>query len=159
VGRIEGGSSVNSIPHDATFEVDLRSESEGELLKLDAFFRRAIREATDDENGARRPGYKPLELTVQSIGERPSGKTPADSRLVQSAVEATKAVGALAHLNQASTDSNLPISLGIPAITVGAGGSSGNSHTLEEWYDPRGREVGLKRAVLLILAMVGVVKK
>ena len=158
VGRIEGGSSVNSIPHEATFEVDLRSESAAELLKLDAFFRRAIREATEDENGARRAGDRPLELTVQSIGERPSGKTPADSRLVQSAVEATKAVGALARLNQASTDSNLPISLGIPAITIGAGGTSGNSHTLEEWYDPRGREVGLKRAVLLILAMVGVVE-
>ena len=68
-------------------------------------------------------------------------------------------MGAHARLNQASTDSNLPISLGIPAITVGGGGTSGNSHTLEEWYDPRGREVGLKRAVLLTLAMVGVVEK
>ena len=158
VGRIEGGSSVNSIPHEATFEVDLRSESAAELLKLDAFFRRAVREATEDENGVRRAGHRPLELTVQSIGERPSGKTPADSRLVQSAVEATRAVGAQGRLNQASTDSNMPISLGIPAITIGAGGTSGNSHTLEEWYDPRGREVGLKRAVLLILAMVGVVE-
>ena len=159
VGRIEGGGSVNSIPHEATFEVDLRSESAAELLKLDAFFRRAVREATEDENGIRRAADRPLELTVQSIGERPSGKTPADSRLVQSAVEATRAVGAQARLNQASTDSNLPISLGIPAITIGAGGTSGNSHTLEEWYDPRGREVGLKRALLLILAMVGLVEK
>lgn len=159
VGRIEGGSSVNAIPQEATIEVDLRSESAPELLKVDAFFRRAIREATEDENGARRAGDKPLVLTVQLIGERPSGETPADSTLVQSALEATRAVGAPARLNQASTDSNFPISLGIPAITIGAGGTSGNSHTLEEWYDPRGREVGLKRAVLLILAMVGVVDK
>lgn len=159
VGRIEGGSSVNAIPQEATIEVDLRSESASELLKLDAFFRRAVREATEDENGSRRAGDRPLELTVHSIGERPSGETPADSPLVQSALEATRAVGAPARLNQASTDSNLPISLGVPAITIGAGGTSGNSHTLEEWYDPCGREVGLKRAVLLILAMVGVVEK
>ena len=159
VGRIEGGSSVNAIPQDATIEVDLRSESAPELLKLDAFFRRAVREATEEENGVRRAGDRPLELTVLLIGERPSGETPADSTLVKSALEATKAVGARARFNQASTDSNLPISLGIPAITVGAGGTSGNSHTLEEWYDPRGRNVGLKRAVLLTLAMVGVVEK
>jgi tripeptide aminopeptidase len=159
VGRIEGGSSVNSIPQDASIEVDLRSESAPELLKLDAFFRRAVREATEDENGVRRAGDKPLELTVLLIGERPSGETSADSTLVQSALEATKAVGVHARLNQASTDSNFPISLGIPAITVGGGGTSGNSHTLEEWYDPRGREVGLKRAALLTLAMVGVVEK
>ena len=159
VGRIEGGSTVNAIPQEATIEVDLRSENAPELLKLDAFFRRAVREATEDENGARRAGDRPLELTVQLIGERPSGETPADSTLVQSALEASRAVGAPARLNQASTDSNFPISLGIPAITIGAGGTSGNSHTLEEWYDPRGREVGLKRAVLLILAMVGVVDK
>jgi acetylornithine deacetylase/succinyl-diaminopimelate desuccinylase-like protein len=159
VGRIEGGSSVNAIPQDATIEVDLRSEGAPELLKLDAFFRRAVREATEDENEVRRTGDRPLELTVQSIGERPSGETPADSALVQSALEATKAVEARARLNQASTDSNLPISLGIPAITIGAGGTSGNSHTLEEWYDPRGRDVGLKRAVLLTLAMVGLVEK
>ena len=159
VGRIEGGSSVNAIPQDATIEVDLRSESATELLKLDAFFRRAVREATEDENGIRRAGDKPLELTVLLIGERPSGETPTNSILVQLALEATKAVGARARLNQASTDSNLPISLGIPAITVGGGGTSGNSHTLEEWYDPRGRDVGLKRALLLTLAMVGVVEK
>ena len=159
VGRIEGGRSVNAIPQDATLEVDLRSESAPELLKLDAFFRRAVKEATEEENGVRRAGDRPLELTVLLIGERPSGETPSDSILVKSALEATKAVGALARLNQASTDSNLPISLGIPAITVGAGGTSGNSHTLEEWYDPRGRDVGLKRAVLLTLAMVGVVDK
>ncbi len=159
VGRIEGGSSVNSIPHDATVEVDLRSERAEELLKLDAFFRRAVREATEDENGARRAGERPLELTVQLIGERPSGETPADAPIVQLALEATEAVGAQARLNQASTDSNLPISLGIPAITIGAGGTSGNSHTLEEWYDPRGRDVGLKRAMLLTLALVGILEK
>ena len=158
VGRIEGGSSVNSIPQDATMEVDLRSESADELLKLDAFFRRAVREAAEDENTTRRTGERPLELTVQLIGERPSGETPADSPIVQLALEATAALGAQARCNQASTDSNLPISLGIPAITIGAGGTSGNSHTLDEWYDPRRRDLGLKRGILLALAIVGVVE-
>jgi acetylornithine deacetylase/succinyl-diaminopimelate desuccinylase-like protein len=156
VGRVEGGSSVNAIPQEAIFEVDLRSASAEELVKLDAFFRRGVREATEDENGVRRVGNRPLELTVELIGERPSGETPADTPLVRSALEATEAMGGSPRLNQASTDSNLPISLGIPAITIGAGGTSGNSHTLEEWYDPRERDAGLKRALLIIAATVGI---
>jgi acetylornithine deacetylase/succinyl-diaminopimelate desuccinylase-like protein len=156
VGRIEGGTSINAIPGEATMEVDLRSASAEELLKLDAFFRRAVREAAEDENAARRLGERSLELRVDLIGERPGGETPADSPLVQLAIEATEVLGAHAKLNQASTDSNLPISLGIPAITIGGGGTSGNSHTLDEWYDPRGREVGLKRALLIVAGTVGV---
>jgi len=76
--------------------------------------------------------------------------------LVELAVAATKAVGFDARLEQASTDSNLPIALGIPAITLGAGGQAGLSHTLAEWYDPKGRDLGLKRALLVMLGMVGV---
>jgi acetylornithine deacetylase/succinyl-diaminopimelate desuccinylase-like protein len=156
VGRIEGGSSVNAIPQEATMDVDLRSASSEELLKLDAFFRRAVREAADEENALRRNSGRPLEVAVNLIGERPGGETPTDSPLVRLACEATEAVGSTPHLNQASTDSNFPISLGIPAVTLGGGGRSANSHTLEEWYDPRGRDAGLKRALLLILGMVGV---
>jgi tripeptide aminopeptidase len=92
------------------------------------------------------------------IGERPSGETPADAPIVRLAWDATEALGSTPHLDQSSTDSNLPISLGIPAVTLGAGGTSGNSHTLEEWYDPRGRDVGLKRALLVILGLVGIKK-
>ena len=136
-------------------DVDLRSAGAEELLKLDAFFRRALRESVDDENSGRRSGDRPLELKVDLLGERPSGKTPDDSALVQLAIEATTAVGCSVRLNQASTDSNWPISLGIPAITLGGGGTSGNSHTLEEWYDPRGRDAGLKRALLIILGTAG----
>jgi tripeptide aminopeptidase len=158
VGRVEGGSSVNAIPQEATMEVDLRSANAEALLKLDAFFRRVVREATEDENGVRRFGDLPLELTVELIGERPGGETAADTPLVRLALEATEAMGASARLNQASTDSNLPISLGIPAITIGAGGKSGNSHTLEEWYDPRERDLGLRRALLIIAATVGIAR-
>lgn len=156
IGRIEGGSSVNAIPGEAFMEVDLRSASEHELLRLDAFFRRSIREAVDEENAMRRKVDLPLELKLELIGDRPSGETPPRSPIVELALEATRALGFSARLDQASTDSNVPISMGIPAITLGAGGSSGNSHTLEEWYDPNGRDIGLKRALLVILGMVGI---
>jgi acetylornithine deacetylase/succinyl-diaminopimelate desuccinylase-like protein len=136
-------------------DVDLRSADEYELLRLDAYFRRAMREAVDEENSTRRPGDAVLELKVQIVGERPTGETPADSPLVELAQEATKALGIEPRLDQSSTDSNLPISLGIPAITLGAGGNSGGSHTMDEWYDPRGRADGLKRGLLVILGVVG----
>ena len=156
VGRIEGGASVNVIPHQAAMDVDLRSTSQDELRRLDAFFRRAVQEATEDENTNRRAGEPPVEAQLQLIGDRPGGETPAGSAIVEMALEATRALGFAPRLEQASTDSNVPIALGIPAVTLGAGGTSGNSHTLDEWYDPRGREDGLKRALLVMLAMVGV---
>ena len=158
VGRIEGGASINAIPGTAVMDVDLRSSSEDELRRLDAFFRRALREAVDDENSARRQGVPPLGLNIQLIGDRPTGETPQDSSIVEMAMEATKVVGFVPRLDQASTDANLPISMGLPAITLGGGGSSGNSHTLEEWYDPRDRASGLKRGLLVVLALVGLQK-
>ena len=157
VGHIEGGTSVNAIPGKATMEVDLRSAAETELHRLDAFFRRAMRDATDEENVKRRAGDPELKLTVDLIGERPTGQTPGDSPLVELAMEATKVLGFEPRLDQSSTDSNLPISLGIPAITLGAGGTSGSSHTLDEWYDTRDRDKGLKRGLLVVLGTVGVV--
>jgi tripeptide aminopeptidase len=156
VGRIEGGAGINVIPREALMDVDLRSAGAEELQRLDAFFRRAAREAADDENAARRAGDPPLELDMKLIGDRPSGETPVDSPLVRLAEEATRALGFSPRLDRSSTDSNVAISLGIPAITIGAGGSSGNSHTLEEWYDPRGRETGLQRALLIMLGTVGI---
>ncbi|HEX3183662.1 MAG TPA: M20/M25/M40 family metallo-hydrolase [Pyrinomonadaceae bacterium] len=155
VGRIEGGASVNAIPEKAAMDVDLRSGADAELRRLDSFFRRAVKQAADEENAIRRPGDPLLEVKVDLIGERPSGETPFDSPLVELAVEATKMLGVEPRLDQSSTDSNLPISLGIPAITLGAGGTSGASHTLAEWFDPTDRDLGLKRALLVILGIVG----
>jgi acetylornithine deacetylase/succinyl-diaminopimelate desuccinylase-like protein len=155
VGRIEGGTSINSIPCKAAMEVDLRSASETELRRLDAFFRRAMRDAVDDENAKRRVGDPELKLKLDLIGERPTGETASDSPLVELAVESTRVLGFEPRLDQSSTDSNLPISMGIPAITLGAGGASGCSHTLDEWYDPRDRDIGLKRGLLVVLGMVG----
>ena len=154
VGSIEGGTSVNAIPSRASMEVDLRSAGEAQLRRLDAFFRRAIKEAAEEENSRRRPGDPLLQLQLDLIGERPSGETPADSQLVKIALEATRLLGVEPRLDQSSTDSNLPISLGIPAITLGAGGASGASHTLAEWYDPRDRDRGLKRGLLVVLGLV-----
>jgi tripeptide aminopeptidase len=156
VGRVEGGTGVNSIPSRATMEVDLRSAAETELQRLDAFFRRAMRDAADEENGTRRAGNPLLQLKLELIGDRPTGETPNDSPLVELALEATRLLGVEPRLDQSSTDSNLPISLGIPAITLGAGGTSGCSHTLDEWYDPRDRDKGLKRGLLVVLGMAGI---
>jgi tripeptide aminopeptidase len=156
VGRIAGGASVNVIPREAMMDVDLRSASATELQRLDAFFRRSVREATDDENAGRRAGDPPLELDLKLIGDRPSGETPTDAPIVRLAEEATRSLGYHPRLDRSSTDSNVAISLSIPAITIGAGGSSGNSHTLNEWYDPRGRDIGLKRALIILLGLVGI---
>lgn len=153
VGSVTGGTSVNAIPERAAMEVDLRSAADAELKRLDAFFRRAMKEAAEEENGRRRPGDVALKFQMELIGERPSGETSADSSLVKLAIESTKLLGVEPRLDQSSTDSNLPISLGIPAITLGAGGTSGASHTLAEWYDPRDRDKGLKRGLLLILGL------
>jgi tripeptide aminopeptidase len=156
VGRIEGGAGINVIPREARMDVDLRSSAAEELQRLDAFFRRAVREAVDDENSARRAGDPPLELELKLIGDRPSGETPTDAPLVRIAEEATRAFGFRPRLDRSSTDSNVAISLGIPAITLGTGGTSGSSHTIAEWYDPRGRDLGLKRALLVMLGIVGI---
>jgi len=153
VGRVQGGSSINAIPGEASMEVDLRSISEDELVRLDAFFRRMVREAVEQENSTRRKDTPPLELNLSLIGERPSGETPANSPIVSLAQEATRALESKPVLERASTDSNVPIALGIPAITLGAGGTSGNPHTIDEWYDPRDRHLGLKRALLVMLGL------
>lgn len=153
-GRIEGGESVNVIPQWAQLDMDLRSASEMELSRLEEFLLAATQRAALDENNLRAAAGQKLKVDIQMIGNRPSGETRADSRLVRVAVEATRAMGLRPILNRASTDSNIPISLGIPAITIGVGGSSNDSHRLSEWYDPMGREIGYKRALLLALGMV-----
>jgi len=155
VGRVEGGAGVNCIAQESSMDVDLRSESPDELKRLDAYFRRAAREAADEENAARRAGTPPLELEMKLIGDRPGGETPKDAPLVRLAEEATRALGSPTRLDLSSTDSNIAISLGLPAITIGAGGLSANTHTLDEWYDPRGRARALNRALLVLLGTVG----
>jgi len=156
IGRIEGGESVNVIPQVAMMDVDLRSASEHELLRLEEFLLSAINRAVIDENTLRAGSGQKLKLEVRPIGNRPSGETPRDTLIVRTAIEVSRALGINPILNRSSTDSNIPISLGIQAITIGVGGISGDSHRLSEWYDPTGRELGYKRALLLALGMVGI---
>jgi tripeptide aminopeptidase len=157
IGRVEGGESVNVIPRSASMDVDLRSVSDLELSRLEEFLFAAVDRATRDENSARGASGNKLQAELTMIGNRPSGETPRESPLVRLAIEASRALGVTPVLNRASTDSNIPISLGIQAITIGAGGVSGDSHRLSEWCDPVGREVGYKRALLLAVGMVGIV--
>src|SRR6185503_15786322 len=124
VVRLGGGTSLNSIPQECWFDVDLRSEDPRALEKLDADVQSAVAQALNDENSGRVPGTAPLTVDVRRVGDRPSGLTPRTHPLVQAAVAATRAVGHEHQLACASTDANVPISLGVPAVALGAGGRS-----------------------------------
>ena len=155
VGIIEGGSSVNSIPERASMTVDMRSVSSEEIEKLEAYLRRVVEIAAREENLQRVTSGTNLTFELEQIGDRPSGETPVESRIVRAAIECSRALGIEPRLDCSSTDSNIPISLGIPAITIGVGGMSSNCHCLTEWYEPTGRELGLKRLLLLTVALAG----
>jgi tripeptide aminopeptidase len=155
VARIGGGTTINAIPADAWCEVDMRSEGAGELAALDAAARYAIERAVAAENERRRGGTDPVAVEIVVIGDRPSGIVSPDEPLVVATMEATRAVGAEPELVASSTDSNVAISLGIPSVTIGAGGDSGGIHTLDEWYqDDEGAE-GLERCLLVAIAAAG----
>jgi acetylornithine deacetylase/succinyl-diaminopimelate desuccinylase-like protein len=156
VGIIEGGSSVNAIPERASMVVDIRSVSNDEIEKLEAYLRRVVEIAVREENSQRSMSGTSLTCEFEQVGDRPSGETPVSSRVVRAAIECSRALGIEPRLDCSSTDSNIPISLGIPAITLGVGGISGNCHSLTEWYEPTGRELGIKRLLLLTGALAGV---
>lgn len=153
VGSIGGGSSINSIPTEAWMEVDLRSKLS--LDVLEGIFREAISSALELEH-RNCPVDKRLRSEIVVMGDRPSGSITESAQMVRLAIEATRAVGAIPVLSAASTDSNIPLSLGIEALTLGAGGDGGAFHTGREWYEPEGRSNALKRALLLTLALAGV---
>lgn len=155
VGIIEGGSSVNAIPERASMVVDIRSVSSDEIEKLEAYLRRVVEVAVREENSQRSMSGTSLAFDFEQIGDRPSGETPINSAIVRASVECTLALGIEPRLDCSSTDSNIPISLGIPAVTLGVGGLSSNCHSLSEWYEATGREVGIKRLLLLTAALAG----
>ena len=160
IGEIEGGTSVNSIPMNAQMKVDLRSESEAELTKLEGILRDSIRAGIDEEmSAARERGMAGsatlLDLKISVLGVRPSGELADDSPLLQALLAADKRLGNRSRMERSSTDANIPLSVGIPAISIGAGGRSGGAHTLEEWFDPTGRELGLHRVALTTLSVAG----
>jgi tripeptide aminopeptidase len=155
-GLIEGGTSVNSIPSRATVKVDLRSEEEGELARLESALRNAMQAGMSDETSATEAAGDVLQLSFRSLGTRPAGRLADNSPLLATIRSVDRYIGNVSRLEKSSTDANLPLSLGIPAVAIGGGGRGGNSHTAEEWYDPTGRELGLKRLFLTAISLAGV---
>ena len=155
-GVISGGTSVNAIPEGASVKVDLRSEDEAELTRLESSLRQAMQSGVNEELAATHSPNNAVQLSFRSLGTRPAGKLPDDSPLVTTIRGVDRYLGNRSRLERSSTDANIPLSLGIPAVALGAGGKGGGSHTLEEWYDPSGRELGLKRLFLTAVALAGI---
>lgn len=157
VGIVRGGTSVNAISAEATMDVDLRSESQEALNEADRRFRRAVDDALAAELARwPSPSEATLAVALDTIGLRPAGAVPDSATIVRTAVAASRALGISSHTVAQSTDANLPISLGIPAITIGGGGREGGAHSLDEWYEdgPNGH-VGPQRVLLVIVALAG----
>ena len=157
VGRVGGGIAVNAIADEAWLEVDLRSTTVRMLDRYEREVRLAVRAAEIEENARRATGSPPLSCAVELIGDRPCGDVPADHPLVLSAVDATRLIGREPELSTASTDANVPISLGVPAIAIGAGGRGGDAHTPSEWFDNTSGTIGLARALTIVVAAAGLV--
>jgi acetylornithine deacetylase/succinyl-diaminopimelate desuccinylase-like protein len=151
VSRIGGGRSINSIPEEGWLEVDLRSTSTAMLDRFDREIRVIVRAAAQQENARRATSTPPLSHEVVVIGDRPSGELPADHPLVVSALEATQLIDREPELAAASTDANVPIALGFPAIAIGAGGRGGDAHTPGEWYDNTDGPLGIARALTILV--------
>jgi tripeptide aminopeptidase len=156
LGQVEGGTSVNSIPYEAKLKVDLRSESEDEIARMEAALRDCVATGVKDEmDNSRDRSRGKLEWKVNLIGSRPGGDLAADSPLLAALRSADEFVGNRSRLERSSTDANIPLSMGIDAVAVGAGGNGGGAHSLQEWYEPAGREIGLKRVLLTLLGVSG----
>jgi len=146
VGIIGGGTSINAIPTEAFLDVDLRSESAEALAHLDDSVTNVLKETGKTEHA--------ITTEIQILGERPAGAIREDHPLVRTAIAANQQTGLRAHPDSGSTDSNIPFALGIPAITLGVGGTCGKIHTPEEWFDVSGVEKGLKRTALLLMELL-----
>jgi len=162
IGVIRGGTSVNSIPESASMRVDLRSTSMAEMERLEVALRLALEDAVEEESKAmegravsqRRSSGVSCEIVV--IGNRPAGELNPNARILQVIRAVDAHLGNASQVQRASTDANIPLSLGREAIAIGGGGTGGGAHTLQEWFDCSGRELGLKRILLTLLALAGV---
>lgn len=152
VGVIGGGTSINSIPFEAWAEVDMRSEGGAASLdRMEAALRSAMQRAAEEENALRRRGDA-LTVEVDRIGMRPSGEMDPQAPLVQRAIAANAFFGAEGRLSRSSTNSNIPIALGVPAVTIGRGGEGGENHSPTEWWINRDGHLAIQRALLLVVA-------
>ena len=155
VGVVEGGTSVNSIAMSAAMQVDMRSVDSNALDSLDVRFRAAIRQALDEENARWSQGER-LTMQVDTIGIRPAGSQPDEAAIVRAARAAGQALGFQVPAAASSTDANIPIALGIPAVTIDGGGRGGGAHSLGEWFDTTDSHVGTQWALLFVLTLAGV---
>ena len=155
VSRIVGGLSINAIPGDALVEIDLRSVSQDLIERLARETHAVVETALGEENDRRARGTPPLACTIEMIGDRPGGETAESHELVTSAVEATRLTGRTPELGAASTDANVPIALGIPAIALGAGGRGGDAHTPQEWFENADGTTGIARVLTVVCQAAG----
>ncbi len=149
-----GGTSVNSIPFESWMEVDMRSVSPERLNGMDALFQHAMREGLAEANRLRRDGDS-LTIDIAMIGDRPSGTTDLSAPIVQRALAAIIYFGREPDPTVSSTNSNIPISLGVPAITIGSGGAGSGAHSLTEWWVNDNGASGIKQALLILVAEAG----
>ncbi len=155
---VSGGTSINAIPHTVTLQVDLRSEDAGELARLDARFRAIVAEAVAAENAAHDTGAGPVTADLDLVGDREAGRQDPGNDLIRAATAALVHFGFDATGSSGSTDANVPISLGIPAIRIGSGGHGGLAHTLDEWIDVEieASVRGMSATLATILAVAGI---
>jgi acetylornithine deacetylase/succinyl-diaminopimelate desuccinylase-like protein len=156
VGTIRGGTSVNTIPESAAAAVEFRSTDTRQLVRLEVALHRAVEDAVEAVNRGlgQREKLRPLRFTIEKIGDRPAAELAADSPLLETVRAVDRHLGLRTDLRLGSTDANLPLSLGVPAVSLGAGGDGGGAHTRAEWYSAVGRGLGLRRILLLTLAMM-----
>lgn len=163
VGTIAGGTSVNTIPESASATLDFRSTDVRELVRMEVALHRAVEDAVDfanintagklaDGKGSKPPAS--VSFTIQKIGDRPAAELARDSALLDTLKAVDRHLNLRTDLRLGSTDANIPLSLGIPAVSLGAGGEGGGAHTRGEWYSAANRELGLRRILLLTLAML-----
>ena len=154
VGVIEGGTSVNSVPFSSSMLIDVRSIAPYRLDEMEALLNQAVQQALEEQNAIRRRG-EALTVSVEKIGNRPSGELDPSVPLIQRAMAATEHFGAVPELTRGSTDSNIPISLGVPAITIGRGGRGGNAHSLDEWWVNEEGHKAIQLALLILVSEAG----
>jgi acetylornithine deacetylase/succinyl-diaminopimelate desuccinylase-like protein len=152
VGLIDGGSSINAIAQTARAKVDIRSESNDKIEELVEILSNAADRARDLENQRATAGKVTVKL--KEIGARPAASLPEDAPILQYIKAVDAHLGIRSHFDCSSTDANVPLSMGIPAIAIGAGGQGGGAHTTQEWFRPEGRDLGLKRILLLLILLL-----
>lgn len=153
-GIIEGGASINSIPSEARAKLDIRSESPERMDELSEALTDAVERAMASENERGRRSSARIAAKIREIGSRPGGRLPETSPLLSALRSVDAHLGIRAAIDCASTDANIPLSLGLPAVSIGAGGLGGGAHTTAEWFHPEGREIGLRRILLTVCRLL-----